>query len=961
MLKIPTKFKKILEKNENLFGIVMKTSADISDLVKNSEFEFFPDYTDHRLEHLNRVLETCEFLIDDESYNLLTPEDITVLVMSVLLHDIGMHITHEGLLSLIDGDLKSQKVTEFDSLNWDESWDLFLREAKRLNEKELRNLYGSNNPVKEPPKDKDLLTRNDNKLFGEFLRRNHPRLAHEIALNGFPSKDGKTIPFGIDLDWDLKDLIGLVARSHGMNLRSTFDYLMKKYKMVWVSPRNVKVVFLMVVLRVADYLHITSERAPSISLNTKNISSAISQQEWNLHRSVKEISNNLADSESIYVVAEPSSSQIFLKMQKLLNGIQYELDTSWGVLGEVYSSISKYKDLKIKIRRIQSNIDELEEFSKSVEYIPKKITCECDSELLKLLISPLYGDNPTYGVRELMQNALDACKERKFILDKKNLNTGYIPNITIEIQEEDNKMFFVIKDNGIGMDEDIIINYFLKAGASFRNSLKWKNEFTDSNSKSNVQRSGRFGVGVFAGFLIGQTMEVTTRHINSTTAFNFKVNVDQEQIEVVKCSGEIGTTIKIQIGEDAIIQLKDDLSDANSYSRQKWYDWFRLSEPEMKFSLPESWGNFSNRLDSIRYINVKENELNLSNTIFVKEYEDIKWSYNYLYPYNSSAYGDMINLVCNGIIIPEGYKLRKLFSFPKFQRFNEPTLLISDFNGNLPLTLRRNELSQELPFAKELVQDICKDIIANLLVIPVLQFESTGHFTILNHKSEHPSLMEGLYDSTTPIMEFDLVLYKAGFCLFHSYNIERLKIKKVSKIWSDSIEKNFLNHENDLQGIIFSDSKISSIQDYKRLLEAKKIGNDEDYNVKSMRIIINKDKYKYLLEKGRLGATFRRDASIEREGDNILSITLGQPSEPIYDFERFEEHHNEFTLYIEYDFSKEDEQIPNEEVLKESNQLNISSEVFKKVLGQDVLIPYNDRDSKMEIAYKLLREYIEKQ
>ena len=37
----------------------------------------------------------------------------------------------------------------------------------------------------------------------------------------------------------------------------------------------------------------------------------------------------------------------------------------------------------------------------------------CDSRLLTLLVEPLYGAKPEFGIRELLQNAIDAVRERK--------------------------------------------------------------------------------------------------------------------------------------------------------------------------------------------------------------------------------------------------------------------------------------------------------------------------------------------------------------------------------------------------------------------------------------------------------------------------------------------------------------------------------------------------------------------
>jgi molecular chaperone HtpG len=105
----------------------------------------------------------------------------------------------------------------------------------------------------------------------------------------------------------------------------------------------------------------------------------------------------------------------FVRLKKLLRGIQAELDASWAVLGEIYGRYG-LESLGLKLRRVRSNIDDESQFAKTVPYLPCEAAFDAQGpELLKLLIKPLYGDHPEIGVWELMQNAVDACRELKSI------------------------------------------------------------------------------------------------------------------------------------------------------------------------------------------------------------------------------------------------------------------------------------------------------------------------------------------------------------------------------------------------------------------------------------------------------------------------------------------------------------------------------------------------------------------
>ncbi|MDG0809210.1 HD domain-containing protein [Cohnella rhizosphaerae] len=122
-------------------------------------------------------------------------------------------------------------------------------------------------------------------------------------MNGFPATNNGFIPFAVGMDDELRDITGLLARSHGMDIRSTLDYLKNKYG-DYRTPYGVKIVYLMIVLRIADYLHITSDRAPYGALQLRTISSPFSVKEWNLHNSIKHTHRNHDDPETFFCTSK---------------------------------------------------------------------------------------------------------------------------------------------------------------------------------------------------------------------------------------------------------------------------------------------------------------------------------------------------------------------------------------------------------------------------------------------------------------------------------------------------------------------------------------------------------------------------------------------------------------------------------------------------------------------------------
>lgn len=223
-IKLPAKFDMILSGEYR--ALVDTAVARFKDIYSDNKLEFFQEHTDHGIQHIEEVLETAENIIDEDSFALLNEKDIAVLITSILLHDIGMHISRDGVKKILDPEYDKWRVREFDKKSWQVEWIDFLQEAKRFNDEQLTNIFGTPNQ-NIIDSNLDVLDDYTRKLYGEFLRRFHHRLAHEIAIGGFPTKCGidNITLYAEDIEEDIIDLAGLVARSHGMPVRKATDYL----------------------------------------------------------------------------------------------------------------------------------------------------------------------------------------------------------------------------------------------------------------------------------------------------------------------------------------------------------------------------------------------------------------------------------------------------------------------------------------------------------------------------------------------------------------------------------------------------------------------------------------------------------------------------------------------------------------------------------------------------------------
>lgn len=196
-MEIPKKFKDILEKNQNLYSVILDIITSFQPIFDDNKLFFFEEYTDHGIKHIESVLASAEFIITEDSFQHIKPKDVAVLILAIILHDIGMHTEYSTFIALLNGDYDAHKSC-LDIKTWRELWNEYLSEAKRFSSQQKRNVFGNEYQAYNEPDltNKDNLTGYDKKLIGEFIRRHHARLAHEIAFNGLLGKDNKRIEFG---------------------------------------------------------------------------------------------------------------------------------------------------------------------------------------------------------------------------------------------------------------------------------------------------------------------------------------------------------------------------------------------------------------------------------------------------------------------------------------------------------------------------------------------------------------------------------------------------------------------------------------------------------------------------------------------------------------------------------------------------------------------------------------------
>ncbi|GAA2724566.1 MULTISPECIES: ATP-binding protein [Streptomyces] len=134
-----------------------------------------------------------------------------------------------------------------------------------------------------------------------------------------------------------------------------------------------------------------------------------------------------------------------------------------------------------------------------------------------LLGVQLYKDRDL-AIRELYQNALDACRYRRArteYLDRTRAATyAYEGRITFDqATDEDGREYVECHDNGIGMGESELRGVFCKAGSRFVDQLDFKLERADwgkADPPVEFYPNSRFGIGVLSYFMLADEMRVRT-------------------------------------------------------------------------------------------------------------------------------------------------------------------------------------------------------------------------------------------------------------------------------------------------------------------------------------------------------------------------------------------------------------------------------------------------------------------
>ncbi len=171
------------------------------------------------------------------------------------------------------------------------------------------------------------------------------------------------------------------------------------------------------------------------------------------------------------------------------------------------------------------------------------------NQILNLMIHSLYSNKEIF-LRELVSNASDALDKLNMLVltDDNYKDVSFAPRIDIVANKEAKTL--TIKDSGIGMNEEDLMN---NLGTIAKSGTKAFLENLTGDQKEDSNLIGQFGVGFYACFMVADKVEVTTKKAGEEQAYLWTSTGDG--------SFELENTTQDGHGTTIVMHLKDDESE----------------------------------------------------------------------------------------------------------------------------------------------------------------------------------------------------------------------------------------------------------------------------------------------------------------------------------------------------------------------------------------------------------------
>ena len=181
-----------------------------------------------------------------------------------------------------------------------------------------------------------------------------------------------------------------------------------------------------------------------------------------------------------------------------------------------------------------------------------------------LMGEQLYRDR-SLAIRELYQNALDACRYRRareeYLRRTADRSSGWTGKITFtQGVDADGRPYLDCTDNGVGMGISELTGVFARAGARFADLAEFRDEQVDWSRLDppvELHPNSRFGIGVLSYFMLADEITITTCRMSRhgglpDPAYEVTITGPGHLFEIRKVAeqGKPGTTVRLHLRAD---------------------------------------------------------------------------------------------------------------------------------------------------------------------------------------------------------------------------------------------------------------------------------------------------------------------------------------------------------------------------------------------------------------------------
>lgn len=195
-------------------------------------------------------------------------------------------------------------------------------------------------------------------------------------------------------------------------------------------------------------------------------------------------------------------------------------------------------------------------------------------QILNLMVHSIYTHKEIF-LRELISNASDALDKARFESITKSDKYAGMDNLRIKIEIDEQNRILTIKDNGIGMTkEDVIQNIGSIARSGTKAFLEKIKQEAENKKESGIDLIGQFGVGFYSAFMVADNIIIETKNVESDKGIKWESSGDG--------SYSIEDIDKADRGTNIILKLKP--KNENEENEEDYSNRYTLERLIQKYS-----------------------------------------------------------------------------------------------------------------------------------------------------------------------------------------------------------------------------------------------------------------------------------------------------------------------------------------------------------------------------------------